>query len=588
MNDRQITIRLQTRTALHIGAGYGDAVTDAIVRRDALGRPIIPGTGLAGALRALATRLAPRLGASTAHRACKALSAKNDGQPCGCVVCKLFGDINPGEPKPDRRSQGGETASAARIWVFDAALEGAPAVQVRDGVGIDRAARAAYRQGGVKFDLEVLPAGTKFLLRLEIEAPRPGTDVDSEERLLAAVLAEWKAGRAAIGGRASRGLGTVAIVPKSEVEFHRFDFSKKEDLLAYLRSDDPLERAPLDRGWLGRRLGEIEVRAVEDAGVASGWVRLTAQVKATGTFLVNSPVTSAESGFDHAPLGGGAAPILPGSSLKGALRSQAERIARTLATAAAKNASEFLLTCPVCSPVVSRIDPQTPEPQESCDSLLRAKQVVENTAEAKDEHLCLACRLFGCARRGSRLRVEDAALLDGKVKPQDFLAIDRFTGGGADEFKFDAAVLWQPHFEVRLFLENPEPWELGWLLLALRDAQEGLVPLGFGASKGMGQVEVRSWEAEFGYLNAKDAEAMGLPATSEREPGSVYRVTKAAADQESWKAAAQRWVEDFAAKVKEFRRRSAAGPGSLPALELDTYFRIGAEKHYPEEEAHHE
>ena len=58
MNNRQITVPLVTRTALHVGSGQGDAVTDAFVRQDAQGLPIIPGSSLAGALRAMATRLA--------------------------------------------------------------------------------------------------------------------------------------------------------------------------------------------------------------------------------------------------------------------------------------------------------------------------------------------------------------------------------------------------------------------------------------------------------------------------------------------------------------------------------------------------
>jgi len=70
-----------------------------------------------------------------------------------------------------------------------------------------------------------------------------------------------------------------------------------------------------------------------------------------------------------------------------------------------------------------------------------------------------------------------------ELKALDFLAIDRFTGGGRDTAKFDAVVLWKPKFRVRLFLENPEPWELGWLALVLRDLHDGLTTVGFGAAK---------------------------------------------------------------------------------------------------------
>ena len=105
MNNRQITVPLVTRTALHVGAGQGDAVTDAFVRQDAQGLPVIPGTSLAGALRAMATRLAPRLSLDGTNAQCKALG-EYDTQPCGCVVCRLFGDVIPADPSGSARSEG--------------------------------------------------------------------------------------------------------------------------------------------------------------------------------------------------------------------------------------------------------------------------------------------------------------------------------------------------------------------------------------------------------------------------------------------------------------------------------------------------
>ena len=90
--------------------------------------------------------------------------------------------------------------------------------------------------------------------------------------------------------------------------------------------------------------------------------------------------------------------------------------------------------------------------------------------------------------RGSRLVIEDAALQAGTdpvFKVQDFLAIDRFTGGGRDGAKFDAVGLWRPAFTARLRLENPQAWELGWLALVLRDLAEGWLSVGFGRRQGL-------------------------------------------------------------------------------------------------------
>ena len=94
-------------------------------------------------------------------------------------------------------------------------------------------------------------------------------------------------------------------------------------------------------------------------------------------------------------------------------------------------------------------------PLESCDSLLNKSD--EETDENIKDSLCLACRLFGVVRLGSRLIIEDAHLnSDTKENPYkmlDFIAIDRFTGGGIVGAKFDALALWKPDFIFKLFLE---------------------------------------------------------------------------------------------------------------------------------------
>lgn len=96
----------------------------------------------------------------------------------------------------------------------------------------------------------------------------------------------------------------------------------------------------------------------------------------------------------------------------------------------------------------------------------------------------MACQLFGSTWNGSPAAVEDAPFV-GEItyKVLDFLAIDRFTGGGRDSAKLNAVVLWKPRFSVSLFLENPEPWELGWLALVLRDLNDGLATVGFGGRR---------------------------------------------------------------------------------------------------------
>jgi CRISPR-associated protein (TIGR03986 family) len=72
---------------------------------------------------------------------------------------------------------------------------------------------------------------------------------------------------------------------------------------------------------------------------------------------------------------------------------------------------------------------------------------------------------------------------------QDFVAIDRFTGGAADGAKFDACYADRPTLKSRLTLDliGLEPPDIALLALGLRDVCEGKVTFGFGASKGYGE-----------------------------------------------------------------------------------------------------
>jgi hypothetical protein len=161
--------------------------------------------------------------------------------------------------------------------------------------------------------------------------------------------------------------------------------------------------------------------------------------------------------------------------------------------------------------------------------------------------LCLACKLFGSTQLGSRLLIEDAPFVGEKpeYKMLDFLAIDRFTGGGADQFKFDALALWRPAFRVHLHLDNPEPWESGWLALVLRYLRDDWLNVGFGAAKGFGRVHIPTgnWEAQFGFLD----DSFGLPRTGS---SGVYQVADLnAATQSQWLIQAAHWVEAFKQEI---------------------------------------
>lgn len=508
--ERTILAELKLTSALHIGIGKGYRPTDSPLRRTGDGRLVLPGRAIGGALRALATRLAPRLTMPGFNTRCKALlppaknktlplPSENDEKTCGCLVCQLFGDLYPGED--NATEQGG---AASRLWISDAFASSEEQAHVRDGVGLARDAGAAARN--IKFDFETAPRGTSFKLRLRL------MDEDSpaaqwRARLLSAALAEWEAGRGRLGAGAARGLGAFTL---KETSYLKPRVAQADELLAYLAADTPQQASSDDADYWAEALDaarQARQRAPDETmPVARGFISVSFTLEFDGPFLRNDPLVALLSGFDHAPqlervIGVAGAPVLSGGSLRGALRARAEKIARTLWSLHWKSANEFLARCPACY----TLERNDRAPLASCD----ARLTTPTNRESAEGDFCLACQLFGSARRGSRLWVDDAhwagAEPSGETwKAQDFLAIDRFTGGGQDGAKFDAAPLVNARFAGRVTLHSPRRWELGWLALTLRDLCDGRITLGFGAAKGYGQARAVDLTWQLGTLTAHD------------------------------------------------------------------------------------
>jgi CRISPR-associated RAMP protein (TIGR02581 family) len=178
---------------------------------------------------------------------------------------------------------------------------------------------------------------------------------------------------------------------------------------------------------------------------------------------------------------------LPGSSLKGTLRSHAERIARSLNMAAA------------CNPFAD-----TERPDAFCglcfDARKKAKEDLNNTEVYTDS--CPICRLFGSTWYAGRLATEDAYAIGGspKLQQRDGVGIDRFTGGAAQGVKFDLEVVTEGTFATRLHLRNFELWQLGLLGFVLADLADGLIRVGAAKSRGLGRVRGKVEKVRLDFL----------------------------------------------------------------------------------------
>ena len=187
--------------------------------------------------------------------------------------------------------------------------------------------------------------------------------------------------------------------------------------------------------------------------------------------------------------------FLPGSSLKGTLRSYCEKIARTVRPDGGRG------WC--CNP----FDLDSRSSTTFCGRRLEN----EMSAAARYADSCVACRTFGNTGLGSHLALTDAYPLEGtelRLEQRDGVAIDRISGAVAAG-PFNLEVVTRGIFHVTLTLRNFQLWQVGLLAVALRDLGRGRVPIGFGKSKGFGRVTVTHQQLEVTYPGRFAVQANG-------------------------------------------------------------------------------
>jgi CRISPR/Cas system CSM-associated protein Csm3 (group 7 of RAMP superfamily) len=440
---------------IHIGGAGEDLVLDMPLARDGEGKLYLPGTSLAGPIRAWWRR--------------------SFDEP---EMESLFG----------KTSRDPSEGHGSYVLIEDAAvMDGAPLPEIRDGVGIDRMTGAAAE--GIKYDREIVPKGAKFAFAMTVEVPGEcpkGVALPADlDRKLGALIKALEEGRIRFGGAKTRGHGTLVL--KDTVAW-REALGTRAGILARLNGGKPADIAAL----LRQSAQTVPARTIS---IAIHWKpELPVMVKAGADgFLV-----------DHLPMvtadGDKLRPVLPGSAIKGALRAQAERIWRTVKG--------------IDVPLGQEFGTQLTDAR-LADRLFGSVAKKENAADGKglsavtvdDCHIGAALPdtlwndlLTKAADEKLRLKtareLADGALGPDIALPVAHVAIDRWTGGSAEKLLF-SALEWkeQGPFVIRLTvdpcrLKTEACAGLALLMLTLRDLAKGRIPLGYGVNRGLGSLTV--------------------------------------------------------------------------------------------------
>lgn len=193
-------------------------------------------------------------------------------------------------------------------------------------------------------------------------------------------------------------------------------------------------------------------------------------------------------------------PVIPGSSLKGAMRSFLEQI---LAGESGWKAIQADLHCQkkICNEEEPCADP---EKDQKLKILLESKKRESSREIAEylfgnpgnpEGKLCMACRLFGSPYSAAKLNIRDAGVLEDSFQKgfeiRSGVAINRNLGTSEDGKKFEEEVVPAgTAFLFRAVLENADDAEWEAVRIILRAMEKEMIPIGGNRSRGLGVMKL--------------------------------------------------------------------------------------------------
>jgi CRISPR/Cas system CSM-associated protein Csm3 (group 7 of RAMP superfamily) len=422
------------QTPAHFGNGDGDDLTDMPLLFDPLDgkTPLLTGASIAGALRSYlrARQYGYRKPLPNYNNEA---AMREEGNS---TVAKLFGGF-----KGDDDGKQSPLIIDDSLGKIDEARGANSGIEMRDGVQLDSKTRTAADK--TKFDLQLWQAGTTFPLRFELLICED-TNASQLKLALATTLAGLAEGGITLGARKRRGYGRVNV---AQWRVREYDLSKADDLCDWIEHGNE----PLPNQYVVTDL-QTKLGGQQTFADARKSFTVNATFSLDGSLLIRSGSGQDDTGPDtvhlHARQANGVEhpqPVLSGTSLGGALRARALKIVNTLGQA---KASELI------------------------------------------------GQMFGQTEQASKVSVSEQILRNATTNlVQNRVSIDRFTGGARDTALFNE----QPAFgddetlvTIDIQLINPEQYEIGLLLLLLKDLWTSDLPLGGESSIGRGRLKGKS------------------------------------------------------------------------------------------------
>ena len=416
--------------------------------------------------------------------------------------------------------------------IEDATIENAKDVlsEVRDGVGIDRFYGVASDKA--KYDREILPKGTKLNFQMTVEVGEKQNALQTKA-IFQHLLEALQIGEIRFGGSRTRGLGKLILTNRS---FKEQNFDGFANMLRVLKNE-------FDDVKITDEIKEsIKFHGNTRLDISINWSPVQPLMVKAGFEGIGVDILPLVSQKEN----GRVSLILPGSSIKGALRSHSERIMRTLLdcedkkeifrTKDKENFHDQIKEIPFIDEIfgakaeTGRIDKKGLGALaiddcfavESFDRKNWTAVQQGNFFDGKSYFETTTTNINGKevdeitlhqALRKIDLDKDSVSETERKAPSEKFViehhnAIDRFTGGASDGALYSVLaptkIGWdEMRFSLDLSRIQDDDKEIEkhkrrgcvmLLLLVLRDLAENRLPLGFATNRGMGEIKVKGIE----------------------------------------------------------------------------------------------
>lgn len=388
--------------------------TDILVLKDTRGNPYIPATAMVGGLR---------------HYFFEQAQIDDN-----IKQLKYFWGS-------DKEEENKEETFQSSLFMSDLTLVGNASIVIRDGIKIDEISGIA--EDKKKFNYEVVEPGAVFNFKAEVVL-RECFNEYIFLKVLSFIIKTLGEGKISLGSMTTKGFGRCRL---DKVCCLKYDFKKKDDVIAWLEGNE------------GENIIQ-EIMSVKTYREKDDDLTIDTIFKVKNSIIIKS-YSSNPKDPDMVHITSNGKDVIPGTSIKGAIRARAERIINTLGFQGES--------------VTREVFGWADDDKGSEGVKIKSRFFVEETIIGKGEMV---------------------------KEVQNRVKIDRFTGGVIKSALFDEVPIWpvdgtNNEISIHMKIKDYKDWEAGLILLVLKDLWNGDLPIGGEKSIGRGILQGLSAKLKF-------------------------------------------------------------------------------------------